>query len=214
MIAIIQKDKKAKLEGTLGLALQLESKERVKFDLGREKKTLEEVIPNLPDKIQNFKLVSTRGGFSSISLISYIASKEIIEELWVTTFRVGNRQFEELKNLYNSGRIKKIHLITSSSQESIDSKAEYKGEKYNYLDYIKQIQEDKNWKVTTSRNHSKIILLKTEENNYVVETSSNLNENPQMEQFNLENDAELLNWYKQIFQDIEKVGENYVREGK
>ena len=39
-------------------------------------------------------------------------------------------------------------------------------------------------------------------NNYVIETSSNLNENPKMEQFSWENDRGLFDWYKKLFIEL------------
>lgn len=52
--------------------------------------------------------------------------------------------------------------------------------------------------------------MKTKNNYYVVETSSNLNENPQIEQFTFENDKDLCQFYYDIFKvimEVEKVGE-------
>nr|DAI82559.1 MAG TPA: hypothetical protein [Caudoviricetes sp.] len=46
--------------------------------------------------------------------------------------------------------------------------------------------------------------MKTEKNFYVVETSSNLNENPKMEQFSFENDKSLFDWYKKLFIELIK----------
>lgn len=40
------------------------------------------------------------------------------------------------------------------------------------------------------------------ENYYVIETSSNLNENPKLEQFSWENDKELFEWYEKLFIEL------------
>lgn len=47
--------------------------------------------------------------------------------------------------------------------------------------------------------------MKTKNNYYVVETSSNLNENPQIEQFTFENDKDLYEFYYDIFKVIMEV---------
>lgn len=46
--------------------------------------------------------------------------------------------------------------------------------------------------------------MKTPKNYYVVETSSDLNENPKMEQFSWKNDKELYNWYLELFIELLK----------
>lgn len=49
------------------------------------------------------------------------------------------------------------------------------------------------------KNHSKVILLDTDKGKYVIETSSNFNENPKIEQFSFEKSAELYEFYKKSF---------------
>ena len=46
--------------------------------------------------------------------------------------------------------------------------------------------------------------METKKNYYVVETSSNLNENPKIEQFSFENDKELFLWYEEFFKELMK----------
>lgn len=46
------------------------------------------------------------------------------------------------------------------------------------------------------QNHSKVTLMRTDCNWYVLETSSNLNENQKIEQFRFENDEHLFEFYK------------------
>ena len=58
-----------------------------------------------------------------------------------------------------------------------------------------------------TNNHSKIILAKTKHNFYVIETSSNLNENPKIEQFNFENSKRLYEFYLLLFKELIQNGE-------
>ena len=50
------------------------------------------------------------------------------------------------------------------------------------------------WKY--AKNHSKVILLDTDNGKYAVETSSNLNENPKIEQFCITCGKEVYEFYK------------------
>jgi hypothetical protein len=75
---------------------------------------------------------------------------------------------------------------------------------YNYFDKIAQTCELNGWDVYVINNHSKIILMKTESNYYVLETSSNLNENPKIEQYSFENNKELYDFYYAFFEILKQ----------
>ena len=51
-------------------------------------------------------------------------------------------------------------------------------------------------------NHSKLLLFDTDDGKFVLETSSNLNENPSMEQFSFERNAELYDFYEGAFGEL------------
>lgn len=74
-----------------GFALRVRSKKRQTFKIGKSLKILDDLIPNPPKKDESYRLISFQGGFSSISLIAYVALKEKIEELTVSTLRVGEK---------------------------------------------------------------------------------------------------------------------------
>lgn len=78
-----------------------------------------------------------------------------------------------------------------------------KSEKYNYADRLYKIAQDNGWQFITVNNHSKIILMRTATHFYVLETSSNLNENPKIEQYSFEDDKELYQFYYGFFNDLQ-----------
>ena len=80
----------------------------------------------------------------------------------------------------------------------------YKEKSYNYYNFVVAKCDENDWQIKSFDNHSKLILMQTDKNFYVVETSSNLNENPKMEQFSFENDKELFEWYEQLFKELLK----------
>lgn len=187
-----------------GLVQKVKSKKRTFFNIYNEVKQLDALIKNPPGINKCYKLLSVGGGFSSISIIQYIAELESIEDLYVSTFRVGNKHFDILCNLKDKGLLKNCYLITSATQERVDAKRVYNGKEFNYYSYIKAKCDEYNWQFKHFDNHSKLLLLKTPQNYYVVETSSNLNENPKIEQFNWENDKVLFEWYKKLFKELLK----------
>ena len=188
-----------------GLVLKMKSKKRTMFNIGREVNQLKALIKEPPKTDECFKMLSVGGGFSSLAIIKFIAEIEPIEDMYVSTFRIGKAHFYELIKLKNQNKLKNAHFITSQTQERTDEKAKYKGTEYNYYKFLVEKCQQFGWDLKSFDNHSKLILMKTKDNYYVCETSSNLNENPKMEQFSFENDKDLFDWYLKLFQELLKI---------
>lgn len=158
------------------------------FKIEKSVKQLNSLIESLPNKNEVFKFISVSGGFSSISFIKYISEFENINELYATTLRVGKKEVEIIENL----NIEKCYFIIGKIMQ------ESSGQVLEYFNIFKEKCNKNNWKFCAINNHSKIILIKTDKNFYILETSSNLNENPKIEQFSFENSQELFEWYKKL----------------
>ena len=176
-----------------GALLKMEAKRRVCFDLTRSMHTLLRFLENPPAPGECFKMLSDAGGWSSCSLIMWLAQKEPIIDLYCSTFRVGTKEIGQLERLHEAGRIGTAQFVLSGLVEWDDSR---KSEKYDYYAFFKAVCERNGWRYASLKNHSKVILARTAENWYVIETSSNLNENPKIEQFSFENDAALFEFYR------------------
>lgn len=158
----------------------LKSKKRHKFSIGKEITSF--------DAVTSGKMPATDEIFTLIS----VAQKETIEKMYCSTFRIGKNHFKKIYGAYLAEQIKDAEFYTSDMQSETD-----KG-KYNYIQLIKQVCDETKWEIKSVKNHSKIILMETAKgNHYVVETSSNLNENPKIEQFSISNDIELFNFYRE-----------------
>lgn len=169
---------------------------RYRFNVIHEKIRIENLIGwPLPDDTV-VKLISD-GGFSSISFIRYVAEHTHINHLYASTLRVGRKHLECLDVMHRQGMLGGCTLIVGSIMKQ-DS--EYV-KKYKYYDDLTEVCEKNGWEVIVEQNHSKVILFDTEDGYFVLETSSNLNENPKREQFSFEKSEELFNFYLQIFQE-------------
>lgn len=71
--------------------------------------------------------------------------------------------------------------------------------KYKYYENFKSLCVSNGWKYVVVNNHSKILLFNTDRGKFVIETSSNLNENPKIEQFSFEKDDKLFDFYTDVF---------------
>ena len=167
---------------------------RVKFKYEIMKRNLNKLMPELPSKDECFKFISFSGGFASISFIEAVAAKEKILELTASTLRIGAKQFDILARLNAKGMLEKATFFVGTLMREDE-----KRKQYNYYGRIFEKCRELDWRIHSTNNHSKIILMRTEENYYVLETSSNLNENPKIEQFSIENNKGMYDFYYDFF---------------
>lgn len=173
---------------------------RKTFNIIRSSAELERLIPDLPDS-ECYKIISG-GNFASISFIRLVGSKTKIKELTASTLRVGKKELQQLDLMAKNGRIASASFVVGNVMKH-DSK---KGLSYGYYDNFESVCNRNGWSYCVSKNHSKLILMDTESGKFVLETSSNLNENPNIEQFSFENDELLYDFYYEFLQKIVRCG--------
>lgn len=171
-------------------------KKRLQFHIVREVQELSKIMPDLPEN-EVYKMISC-GGFSSIAFVKYIADKTRINHMIASSLRVGKKHLMVLDNLYKQGKIGTIDFVVGSIMKN-DSDT---GKSYGYYDNLVTVCEANNWRVFLFNNHSKILLFDTDLGKFVLETSSNLNENPNMEHFSLEKNDALFTAYKKVFEEL------------
>lgn len=173
---------------------------RRSFILSTSKRLLDAVTDRrLPDPGEAMKFISIRGGVAPLSFIAWVAQYDVIEELQASTLRIGPRQYQYLDGMARSGRLKSARFVLSSMQGQMDGK---RGTR-NYAEEFTKIADRHGWRVTVVNNHSKVILLRTVSGGfYVLETSSNLNDNPKIEQYSFENSRELYDFYSSFFDKL------------
>jgi len=164
-------------------------KKRLNFHIMRELSNLEELIKELPEK-DIYKFISN-GHFSSIAFIKFIAEITHIKKMTVSTLRVGKKHLAVLDELHKQRKIDKVNFVIGSVMKNDN----IKGKEYGYFDVLTDVCDKNNWKITVLNNHSKILLFDTDDGYFVIETSSNLNENPNIEQFSFEKSKKLYDMY-------------------
>ena len=171
-------------------------KKRFVFNIVRESQQIETLVQDLPEN-EVYKMISC-GGFSSIGFIKFIADRTKIKEMTASTLRVGRKHLIVLNNLHKQGKIEKINFIVGSIMKN-DSDT---GKKYGYFNSLENVCAANGWNIVVMNNHSKILLFDTENGKFVIETSSNLNENPNMEQFSFEKNPDLYDAYINAFRYV------------
>lgn len=171
-------------------------KKRLQFHIVREVQELSKIMPDLPNN-EVYKMISC-GGFSSIAFVKYIADKTRINHMIASSLRVGKKHLIVLDNLYKQGKIGAIDFVVGSIMKNDSDTVK----SYGYYDNLTAVCKANNWHVFLFNNHSKILLFDTDLGKFVLETSSNLNENPNMEHFSFERNAKLFTAYKKVFDEL------------
>ena len=162
-----------------------------KFSLMRGKNLLSE--NNIfPEPGESIRLVSPAGGFSSCCVVMALAEQARINKVNISTLRVGKKEMRALRTL----NIPDVSICLGGI-------ALENAKKYDYARYMEHAVENWGWKAVYMRNHSKIILLDTDRGKITIETSSNFNENPQIEQFCVTNDDSVYDFY---FEEFKRLG--------
>lgn len=136
----------------------------------------------LPKTNQQFRIV-TQKSINSFDFILAVLADENIEEMIIAFYRIGKKVVNELNSLVLN---KKIHFLINDGAPKLIP------EPYNLIKSL----EKKNWKIRLANNHTKIILLKTKGNYYVIEGSGNLSINARIEQYVFDNNKSLFDFHK------------------
>ena len=143
-------------------------------------KKVEEI--GLPKKGEQLRFITMKP-FNTISIISYIAQKEIIEHAIFIIFAINQYAAKVIIDLIESKRILKIDIVVSSIRNAGHES------KSIAVDMLKRYVD-----VIYVNSHAKITILKTENNYYTVEGSGNMSFNGRIEQYVIDNDESLYNF--------------------
>lgn len=170
----------------------LRSKERTYFDVHDGAEILSRRA-ELPQDGESLRAISYAGGFSSCSVVVWIAAKAKIERMFVSTLRVGKKEIDAMQDLYEEGRLKHAKFVLCGISKENKS---LKGKDYGYTEYFEEKCAECGFEWCYAKNHSKVILLDTSKGKFVIETSSNFNENPKVEQFCITKSDLIYDFYK------------------
>ena len=181
------------------ICLESQKKERVMFDMHEGFQQLKYMLKDFNSK-KSYRFISGGKGFSSINFIDWVNSHcGSIDELYCSTLRVGKKHIKHLAELNIGYAFFVFNGLFGEKKENGN---------YDYFDVFEEVCNQKGWEYCETKNHSKIILMRSGERYFVLETSSNLNENPKIEQFIFQEDKELYDWYLQFFKSLKEIKNN------
>ncbi|HOO50636.1 MAG TPA: hypothetical protein PLK94_05025 [Alphaproteobacteria bacterium] len=133
----------------------------------------------------------TKGQFSLLDLIRAIAEQTGPAALTVSTWSTGIRDTENLGLLINKGLFTSVSLCLDRS---------FAGRQPQYLESVVKTWGWDNIRMT--RNHAKFFLLRNDSWNICCRSSMNLNRNPRLEQYDIDDSLELCEFFQGIIDEI------------
>ena len=144
----------------------------------------------------------TKGQFSLLDLIRAVSDQIGPAALTVSTWSTGIRDTGNLEILINRGAFTKVSLCLDRS---------FSGRQPKYVEEVIRVWGQENIRMT--RNHAKCFLLRNEVWNICCRSSMNLNRNPRLEQFDIDDSFELCEFFQGIIDEIfEKMPRGLARK--
>jgi hypothetical protein len=133
----------------------------------------------------------TKGQFSLLDLIRAVSEQTGPAALTVSTWSTGIRDTENLGALINRGAFTSVSLCLDRS---------FAGRQPKYVEEVIRVWGHENIRMT--RSHAKFFLLRNAAWNICVRSSMNLNRNPRLEQYDLDDSLELCEFFQGIIDEI------------
>ena len=152
----------------------------------RRVQTIRDLVAG-PPRPGEMYFLSTVKSFNAFTFVPYLLQhREVIEELTISTFNINLRVLNSLMRLYHKGQVKKIFILVNASVQKRLPKV------YDQLMFHQRHHEA--IEVRLAWNHSKITLIRTAEDYFVIEGSGNWSENAALEQYIFMNDAKVFSF--------------------
>lgn len=152
--------------------------------------SLEGNLKRFPEK-EEFFFLQTQKSFNAFTFIPFVAKTLKIRSLFASTYSISRRVIDSLIELHTAGMIDEITLLISDSMIKRNPTT---------IDMLLSVAAaHPNLKVLFGWNHSKVCLLKTNTDHFVIEGSGNWAENAQMEQYTFANSKGLFDFRMELF---------------
>lgn len=133
----------------------------------------------------------TKGQFSLIDMINVLLEKIGPAEVVISTWSAGLRDSLALNAMRESGRARSVLIILDRS---------YSTRQPEYAVTVEDAFGKEN--IRTTNNHAKFVLLRGERNTICIRSSMNLNKNDRCENFDLDDDPEIFDFYMDFVREI------------
>lgn len=146
-------------------------------------------LTKLPKKGEELRIV-TEGTFNSFSVFLRILEESGgVEELYLKSYSIGVDFVDSFFDFLDKGNVSKVRLVFSQVMPRF-----YPVKTHKLIKLFENSEKD--YALKLNNNHAKILLLKTNNDYFVVQGSGNLSENAFFEQYVIENNKKAYDFYK------------------
>lgn len=158
-------------------------------------KTIITELGGFPDKNQYFA-IKTNGTSDCGSIFTYALNTwDSIEEMYLATWTISKANIERLKNALDSGKLKSLVLVFSSTLKPANPAL--------YASLMSGLKNRSNVKLKEINSHAKTFSISDKNGNFItVSGSANWSENPRIENFLILNDKNLFNHHKEWMSEL------------
>ena len=175
-------------------------KRRRRLTASGMEKTLEECLGDLPDEDEVVRLVTLKG-YDAVGILRYIVERRHVRWLGIVSLRVGPTCRRYLESAAERGLIDRADFLLGHLS------AMPHGDQRDDAERLFALCRERGWTMRSSQNHAKVYLFETDDGDYVVESSCNMNAIPNSEFFIVQRDQELLEFYRGVFFEQEEQTE-------
>ena len=133
----------------------------------------------------------TKGQFSLIELIGAILDQTGPADIFISTWTAAGADLSDAHELLKSGKLLSIRFLVDHT---------FQRRKPAFAAKIRDLFGIESIRVT--RNHAKFCLIRNGEWDIVLKTSMNLNSNPRLEDFDIQDDVGLANFLQSLMDEI------------
>ena len=152
--------------------------------------SLEKNLKRLPTP-EEFFFLQTNSSFNAFTFIPFICKYVKVRRLYASTYSISRKVIDALMELHSRGFVDEITLLISDSMVKRNPMT---------IDVLTSVAAaNRNLNVLFGWNHSKVCLVETASDHYVIEGSGNWSDNAAMEQYTFANSKGLFDFRMDLF---------------
>lgn len=167
----------------------LNIKTKIKFKNKLKINHIDKILEELPLVDESLHIVSN-GTFDYFNLIprTIELANQNVETFYFSTWTMSHQNVISILEMFDQGIFKNIHALTGEYFKSRETAVYY---------ILEMGIKERNQKLFSNKNHTKVTLLEIGNDYYVIEGSANFTANPRIENFIITNSKELFYFHKE-----------------
>lgn len=143
------------------------------------------------------------GDVDSLTYFKMVLRQQHINFAFISTWCMAGEDVDDLRKWYRRGMIDRVDFYVGEI---------FRGSYAEVYNEVQKFIKEESGRMVTFRNHSKVMAIKGEKFDCLIESSANVNTNPRSENTVLTVDTELVNWYINLFAGIIPFNDDFGAE--